>query len=167
MAKSQSIDRHLLIDGYNVIHAWPELKALFKKNIEVARNALAKRVRVIHDMENLRVTVVFDSQEGDIEIERSTPEVTFSLLYSSKDLTADSVIEALIENRKKGQAFTLASNDNLLKAAVIRLGAVTVTAEELMDWVIRCEERQSTKIKNNNKEINKSWKQAHWKKHLE
>src|SRR5690606_27959349 len=40
--------RHLLIDAYNVIHQWPELRRALRQGSAAAREALATSVRVIH-----------------------------------------------------------------------------------------------------------------------
>lgn len=152
--------KHLLIDGYNIIHAWPELKkTLTGRGIEQARSQLAQIVRIIHDLEGMRVTIVFDGKGSDIQIERPTPEQTFSFLYSPSGVSADIVIEQLVSTRKKNQEIIVATEDNMIRLAVAAAGASVMGAENLAEWVNACQKRQTKNIQDNHKLSEKLWKQ--------
>lgn len=152
--------KHLLIDGYNIIHAWPELKrALETAGPETARERLCDIVRVIHDVEEIHTTIVFDGQGSTIQIERPTPEVTFSILYSTNELSADSLIEQLACKKKKKQESIVATQDNLIRQAVSAAGGTVIGADDLLAWVKACEEQQYRNIKKSRKSSDKKWKQ--------
>ncbi|MGA2052791.1 MAG: NYN domain-containing protein [Opitutales bacterium] len=92
-------DRHLLIDAYNVIHAWPQLRAaLIEFGPDAARAQLADAVRPLHDVAGWRVSLVFDGKGDDLVIERPGPELTFSYVYGPRGLTADAIIEQVVLN---------------------------------------------------------------------
>jgi hypothetical protein len=92
-------DRHLLIDAYNVIHAWPTLRAaLLEHGPDAARTQLADAVRPLHDLAGWRVSLVFDGRGDDLLIERPGPELTFSYVYGPRGLTADAIIEQIVLN---------------------------------------------------------------------
>jgi predicted RNA-binding protein with PIN domain len=92
-------DRHVLIDAYNVIHAWPHLRAALKDHgPDAARAQLADAVRPIHDIAGWRVSLVFDGRGDALVIERPGTELTFSYVYGPRGLTADAVIEQIVLN---------------------------------------------------------------------
>src|SRR5712692_8438126 len=53
----------LVVDGYNVIHAWPTLKRLLGVSLEAARDKLIERLSVYGLVTGADVTVVFDSHQ--------------------------------------------------------------------------------------------------------
>jgi len=90
---------HLLVDAYNVIHAWPDLRAaLLHHGPDAARAQLAEAVRPIHDSAGWRVSLVFDGRGPDLLIERPGPDLTFSYVYGPAGLTADAIIEQIVLN---------------------------------------------------------------------
>ena len=54
------MDEYLLVDGYNVIFAWGDLKELAKVNIEAARNRLMDVLSNYQGFKKCRVILVFD-----------------------------------------------------------------------------------------------------------
>lgn len=161
---ANSLKKHLLIDGYNIIHAWPELKKSLKTlGLETTRSQLVDQVRVIHDIEKIRLTIVFDGKGSDIEIERPTPEKTFSLLFSPSGVTADTVIIQLANSAKKGQEIIIASDDSIIRISGSSSGATIISSQSLLDWVNACQTRQVHIIKDHRSSIQKSWKkQSPW-----
>jgi len=92
-------DRHLLVDAYNVIHAWPDLRAALRTHgPEAARALLADALRPLHDSAGWRVSLVFDGRGPELLIERPGPELTFSHLHAPSGLTADAIIEQIVLN---------------------------------------------------------------------
>jgi hypothetical protein len=49
-----AFEKHLLIDAANVIHAWPELRALLKRDRDAARSQLIQCAGAVHDAESVR-----------------------------------------------------------------------------------------------------------------
>ncbi len=154
-------DRHLLVDAFNVIHAWPNLRAvLVTHGPDAARTQLADTLRPIHDAEGWRVTLVFDGSGDEIRVERPGQETTFSYIFGPKGLSADAVIEQLVVNatlpaaedrrprKKKGpaQEIVVATRDNLLSAAASAAGARLMTPEFLRDWADNAAARQTRDV---------------------
>ena len=140
---------------------------LLQKQPGAARESLCKAVRLIHDVEGIHVTVVFDGQGDEVKIERPTPEVTFSIVYATKDLSADGLIEQLACKKKKNVETIVASEDNFIRQAVSAAGGTVITANDLLEWVNACERRQVRNIKNHKKSTDEEWKQeSPWDKLL-
>lgn len=141
-----SFTQHLLIDGANILHAWPELRALLKRDRAAARSQLVQQVSSIHDSEQMRVTLVFDGRGSELIIERPSGQPTFSVLYTPSALTADDLIEQLVAKAADPAACTVATGDRGERETVEASGARVIPPEELEAWVRRVEARQSARV---------------------
>ena len=62
-------EEYLLVDGYNIIHAWPELKDLVDDHMDVARNKLQDILSNYQGIRKCHIILVFDAYRipGDVE----------------------------------------------------------------------------------------------------
>ena len=58
-----------MVDGANVMHAWPDLRALLPRQRQAAREKLIERLQVLHDSGLAEVRVVFDGRGPEVVIE--------------------------------------------------------------------------------------------------
>ena len=139
--------KHLLVDGYNIAHAWPDLRrVLATEGREVARARLVERVRILHDFERLRVSVVFDGRGADIVIERPTPHTTFSVVYTPGGMTADDLIEQLTVQAAQPRDVCVATADAAERDTIEAAGAQALSPEQLAAWVERAEQAQRAAV---------------------
>lgn len=151
--------KHLLVDGYNIVHAWPELRTvLTREGREMARERLVAALRPIHDAEAIRVSVVFDGRGNDIAIERPGSENTFSLLFTPAGMTADDLIEQLVAGTQPVESAIVATGDLAERRTVEALGAAVYSPEQLADWVSRSAQRQTARVKNHNADSRRRWR---------
>ncbi len=150
--------RHLLIDGYNVIHAIPDLKACLGEGVEAARARLVSWVSGLHDIEGIRVTVVFDGRGDDVEIERPSGDLTLSVLYSPRGISADGVIEQLVGTAVTPGNIQVVTRDNLVRETIRALGAEPLTPGDLRDWVERCERKVARELRQRRTGIERAWR---------
>lgn len=136
---------HLLVDGANVLHAWPDLRALLRRNPDAARTRLVQMLAVLHDTEERRVTVVFDGRGPDLVIDRPSGHVTFSVLTTPSGSTADDVIEQLVAN-SEAAACVVATADRAVRETVEAAGGASIDPGELAAWVARAEQRSARAI---------------------
>ena len=168
-----SSDRHLLVDAFNVIHAWPDLKAVLAAHgPDAARTQLADALRPIHDVEGWRVTLVFDGSGDEIRVERPGREPTFSYVFAPKGVSADGIIEQLVVNatlapeedrrpRKKKRVaaeIVVATRDNLLSEAAAAAGARLMTPHFLRDWAEQAAARQTREVLAKSRKAASAWK---------
>ncbi len=151
--------QHLIIDGYNMVHAFPESREALRCGTAAARQQLASLVRIIHDFEGIRTTLVFDGKGEDITIERPSGQLTFSYLYSPSNMTADAVIEQLVRSSSHPQEIMVASGDNMVRQSTGAAGALTIGFRQLADWIHSCEMRQSENLKRRSQISEKEWRQ--------
>ncbi|MGF1451075.1 MAG: NYN domain-containing protein [Opitutales bacterium] len=136
-----SPDAHLIVDGYNVIHALDDYRCLLPASLDLACSRLVEAVRAIHDAEALAITTVFDGRGNEVTIERPGNVISFSVVYSPSHVSADGVIEQIVRRAKRPQEVTVASRDNLVGESVRSAGGICISPEELADWIGRAENR--------------------------
>jgi predicted RNA-binding protein with PIN domain len=133
--------RYLLIDAYNVICATESLRKLMSGQLDAARDRLAEIVRPIHDAEGVRVALILDSRNESLEVEHPYEVKTFEFLYAPASLTADGVIERIVNRARDAGTVNVVSNDNMVREATRANGAMALRPEELFSWAEACEER--------------------------
>lgn len=149
--------RHLLIDAYNVIHQWPELRRALRRGSAEAREALAAAVQVLHDHERIRVTLVFDGQGEEIQVERPGELLTFSYLYSSSSLSADDVIERMVGGAPDPKIYLVVTSDLAERHTVEALGGRALSPADLQAWVAAAERAVTAKLKTRRKRVDSDW----------
>ncbi|WP_025730695.1 NYN domain-containing protein [Atopobacter phocae] len=124
--------RLLIVDGYNMIGAWPELLSLKKRDeIGLARDELLRILSDYAAREELIVLVVFDAQlvEG---IEQMFDEYNLSVVFTKEGETADSYIERTVKELLSPLiTLTVATSDLAEQCVVFQQGALRQSAREL------------------------------------
>jgi predicted RNA-binding protein with PIN domain len=132
--------RELIVDGYNIVHAWPELSPLIKSGRgEEARRQLVAMLAEYAAASSERVTVVFDAhgRARDHGGGESIDGVT--VVFGSSAQTADHVIErrvAIASARGDSRMVTVATGDRLQRDMVMAMGAAVIGAEALRQQVL-------------------------------
>lgn len=131
----------LLVDGYNMIGAWPELSLLKKQDqLEEAREALLNRLSNYAKYQGLEVIVVFDAQLVP-GIQKSYQKYQLSVVFTKEDETADSYIERTAkELNDRLTQVTVATSDLAEQWTVFSQGALRTSARELYKAVQKTEE---------------------------
>lgn len=131
----------LIVDGYNVVHAWPALKRILEtRGLEDARDQLVHVLSEYAAHTGTKVTVVFDSHER-LETGEA-PQIIdgVTVCFGTRTASADHVIERLAQRRsRRGDAsqVTVATGDRLQRAIVGAMGVATITSEQLAEDVKR------------------------------
>jgi len=139
-------EKHLLVDGPNILHAWPQLRKLLRRDRDAARSQLVRRLAAIHDAEGVRVTVVFDGRGSELVFERPSQQETFTVIFTPSKLTADDVIEQLIARSAEPGCCEVATADNAERRTAEGLGASVLTPEDLAAWCGRAEQRLGAQV---------------------
>ena len=84
----------LLVDGYNIIGAWPELQELKNKDLAAARDRLVEKMAEYQGYTGYRVIVVFDAYwvQG---LEKKYKNYQIEVIFTKENETADERIEKL------------------------------------------------------------------------
>ena len=153
--------KHLLVDGYNIAHAWPDLRrVLLSEGRDFVRTRLVERLRVLHDFERLRVSVVFDGRGNDIAIERPTRHATFSVLYTPGGMTADDLIEQLTVQSASPGDVLVATADQAERDTIEAAGATALSPGQLAEWVERAGSAQSAAVDGHRRCTERQWRKG-------
>ena len=121
----------LIIDGYNVLHTQPHLVTLMRSDMEQARHQLVRQIEAATLAMADQVTLVFDGKERgrDEGLSRSR----FEVIYASKELSADGLIERLVDKATTPERICVITSDTLEQRTVSGSGAYTMSAHEFMN----------------------------------
>ena len=119
---------YLLVDGYNIIFAWDELKAIARDSLDAARKALCDLLCNYQGCRKCRVIAVFDAYKvrgGQGSVEKYH---NIHVVYTKEAETADAYIErATYEIGKKHQV-KVATSDGPEQLIILGHGALRVSA---------------------------------------
>lgn len=122
----------LLIDGYNIIGAWPELRELKERDLSAARDRLVELMAEYQAFTGCRVIIVFDAY--DVQgISRTYKNHKVEVIYTKENETADERIEKLAGelNNIKTQ-IQVATSDYTEQWVIFGQGALRKSARELL-----------------------------------
>jgi len=121
----------LVIDGYNIIGAWEELKRLKEVDIGQARDRLVEMMAEYQAYSGDRVLIVFDAYEvygRESKLKQHEVEV----IYTKEKETADECIERLVKKLKNVQnQVYVATSDYTEQRTIFSQGALRKSAREL------------------------------------
>jgi len=120
---------YLLVDCYNIIFAWEELKALAAVDLAAARGALEDILAAYHAFRRCQVILVFDAYK----VKRNPGSVDkrngIHIVYTKEAETADMYIEKTSYRLQKEHRVRVATSDNLEQLIVLGHGALRLSAE--------------------------------------
>ncbi|WP_078551151.1 NYN domain-containing protein [Bacillus alkalicellulosilyticus] len=121
----------LLVDGYNIIGAWPELREAKERNLELARDLLLEKMAEYQAFTGSKVIVIFDAHmvEG---IGKKYQNYRVDVIYTKENETADERIEKLvIELKRVDTQIYVATSDFVEQSVTFGRGALRKSAREL------------------------------------
>ncbi|WP_175986333.1 NYN domain-containing protein [Bacillus sp. Marseille-Q1617] len=137
----------LLVDGYNIIGAWPELNELKLKDLAAARDRLVEQMAEYQGYTGYRVIVVFDAYyvQG---IARKYNNYKVEVLFTRENETADERIEKLaIELSNIKTQIHVATSDFTEQWAIFGQGALRKSARELLTEIKVIEKKIERKVR--------------------
>lgn len=140
------LPQYLLIDGYNIIFAWDELKALANESLNDARLLLISRIANYRAMKNINVILVFDAYRVGGN-EREIEDIHgVKVVYTREAETADSYIEKTSERLIKNYRVRVATSDSLVQMIIFGSGAERISAREFISEIETAEEEMQRLI---------------------
>lgn len=131
---------YLLVDGYNVIFSWNNLKKLSEDNIEGARNALINILCNYQGYKKCEVILVFDAYKvkgNKREVEKVD---NINIVYTKEAETADMYIEKVSHKLAKNHKVRVVTSDALEQLIILGNGALRVSSREFLFEVQQAEE---------------------------
>ena len=142
-AGNMSAEEYLLVDGYNIIYAWPELEELAKESMEAARLRLMDRLSNYQPMRKCHIMVVFDAYRVKGRRESVQEHHNIRVVFTGEAQTADQFIEKFAHTYKRDYRITVATSDGMEQIIIRGAGAHLLSARDLLDAVYAEEEKIS------------------------
>jgi predicted RNA-binding protein with PIN domain len=125
----------LIVDGYNMIYAWENLKDIARTDIESARDQLIDLLTNYQGYRNCRVIIVFDGYRVKNNPGETIRKGDTQIIYTRQGQTADSYIEKSIHDLKKSFNVIVVTSDALIQNSALAQGASRMSARELENRV--------------------------------
>lgn len=129
--RKDQMEEYLLVDGYNVIFAWEDLKELAKVNIEGARNKLMDVLCNYQGFRKCNLILVFDAykvQGQELGVQKYH---NIYVVYTKEAETADQYIEKVVHEIGRKYHVTVATSDNVEQVVTLGQGGKLLSAREL------------------------------------
>lgn len=127
--QTQHVDtEYLLVDGYNIIFAWDELKKVAAQDIEAARELLVSILSNYQGFRKCKVILVYDAYKvkgnpGSVQTVNG-----IKVVYTKEAETADTYIERATYELRRERRVRVATSDNLEQVIILGHGAMRVSA---------------------------------------
>ena len=135
--KREKQEEYLLVDGYNVIYAWEELRELAAVNLDGARGKLMDILCNYQGVRGISLIVVFDAyriQGHDTEV---SDYHNIHVVYTKEAETADQYIEKFAHENGRRAKVTVATSDAMEQIIIRGQGCGLLSARELEEEVRR------------------------------
>ena len=128
---------YLVVDGYNIIFAWEELKSLAKTSMDAARTALIEILSNYQGYRRCKVIVVFDAYKIKGGERRQEKHGSVDVVFTKEGETADTYIERLTYEMNGKYRVRVATSDRQEQIIALGNGAFRLSASELKGEIER------------------------------
>jgi len=128
-------EEYLLVDGYNIIFAWEELRELAKTTIDGARHKLMDTLCNYQGYKKCVLILVFDAYKVEGGIGQAIQYHNIHVVYTKEAETADQYIEKLAYKMGKSHRVTVAASDGLEQLIIRGEGCRLLSAQDLKEEV--------------------------------
>ena len=139
-ANAKKKQNYLLVDGYNIIHKWRELKILVEDNMSGARGRLLDIMSNYQAIRGMEVIVVFDAYNVPGNESRIDKYHNINVVYTKQAETADQYIARFTNENTADMNITVATSDGLIQLIIRGAGAYLLSATDLEAEIERANE---------------------------
>ena len=130
-------EAYLLVDGYNVIFAWDELKELAEKNLDGARGRLLDLLCNYQAVKGCQLIAVFDAYRLAGHPTEVSDYHNIHVVFTKEAETADQYIEKFAHENSHKYDVTVATSDGLEQIIIIGEGYRLMSSRELKEDIER------------------------------
>lgn len=133
--------KHIIVDGYNVIFAWDELKEIARYSLESARKSLLDILSEYGAFIKNEIVVVFDAYKVSPNRGEKFEYNNIRVVFTKENETADTYIEKLVSEIGKNEKVRVVTSDNLIQLSSLRFGVLRESSLEFYDDVKNSEKQ--------------------------
>ena len=145
----------ILVDGYSLLHAWPDLARGKPRYSSAARAELIQQLRQYGDAIGTPITVVFDGKGPAGTESEPVSTAAMEIIYSKSGQTADDIIERAAALLVKYGEVLVVSNDFAERDTVASVGGSVCSCEhfirsieaDLTDFQKQLQRRNASELK--------------------
>ena len=126
---------YLLVDGYNIIYAWEDLKELAQINLDGARGKLLDTLCNYQGMKKCNLIAVFDAYRVQGHPTETLDYHNIHVVYTKEAETADRFIEKFAHDNSKKYDITVATSDGLEQIIIRGAGCKLLSARDLKEEI--------------------------------
>ena len=134
-ADETAVKEYLLVDGYNIIFAWDDLKELAKVNIDSARTKLMDILCNYQGFKKNILILVFDAYRVEGHPGEIFTYKNIFVVYTKEAETADQYIEKTVHEIGRRHHVTVATSDALEQVIILGQGAARISARGLKEEI--------------------------------
>ncbi|MBQ9959402.1 MAG: TetM/TetW/TetO/TetS family tetracycline resistance ribosomal protection protein [Oscillospiraceae bacterium] len=134
--------QHLLVDGYNVLFDWPELKDLAARSLDLARTRLMDLLADYRGFTGTEVVLVFDAYRSADNTGKRFAHHGIEVVYTEAGQTADAYLERMAQRIGRDDMVRVVSNDILVGIGAAGAGVQRMSCKVLLEEM----ERVNTRI---------------------
>ena len=147
-------DDFLLVDGYNIIFAWDELKELSHTSLDTARHVLMNLLCNYQGYRGCTLILVFDAYKVPQGLGSVEKYHNIHIVYTRQAETADQYIERLSFELRGRRRVRVATSDNLEQLIILGHGAERISAQHFHDEVYAAQAEIDRILTQNNQKNN-------------
>ncbi len=134
-----SVERRetIIVDGYNLIFAWDELKALAADRLDLARERLQDMLSSYCGFTRAELVLVFDAYRTPGNPGSRSEYHNIHVAYTADGETGDAYIERLVDEIGKNDRVRVVTSDNLIRLSALRSGVLRTSSKEFVQEVER------------------------------
>lgn len=148
--------QYVIVDGYNVIFAWDDLKAMSEISLESARERLMQILCNYAAFTKYNVVLVFDAYKVPGNQTKRFDFHNIHVVFTKERELGDVYIEKLISEIGKNERVRVVTSDGLIQLSAVRTGVLRTSAREFEEEVDRVHKKISevlSKMKDDAPEI--------------
>ena len=130
---------YIIVDGYNLIFAWDELKTRAAERLDLARERLMDILSGYAGFTGAKLVLVFDGFRTPGNPGSRTEYHNISVAFTKDGETGDAYIERLVNDIGKNYAVRVVTSDNLIRVSALRSGVLRCSSGEFKgeaEWVL-------------------------------
>ena len=131
----KDMEEYLLVDGYNIIFAWEELKELARDNMMGARQKLMEILSSYQGYRKMTLILVFDAYKVEGNMGEVSKYHNIYVVYTKEAETADQYIEKTVHEIGRKHQVTVATSDAAEQVIIMGQGGRRLSASGLHDEV--------------------------------
>jgi predicted RNA-binding protein with PIN domain len=149
---------HLIVDGYNLLHAGRSLVQLNPIELQWKRDRLIDQLSAYRKLKQCEITVVFDGWQGGWSTEKKEMRKGVEIIFSKVGEKADEVIKRLA--RERGSGVTVITSDRDISKYAERMALAAISSDQFSEKMEKASVKTEEGLKNGDDEVKRQKKKG-------